>query len=497
MRRGCRGLRDSDKLQDLKNHELENYDFANYDFATYGFANIFPMIDRGRELQRLRAAASEAPQLVVMRGRRRVGKSYLLNRSFDGHRLVYFQADEGEMQGHLSLLASELGQLIGAPLAFADWDQALGALGEQATREPLVVVLDEFQWMLAAEPLLDSIIMRHFDSWERAQVPITLVLSGSALTLMERLLEGGRPMYGRAGYRPFLQPFDYRNAALFAPASMSTTQKLQRYAILGGTPQYQVWAGTGSTRELLTRRILAKDEPLFEEPLQLIRGESEIREPGNYYELLRAIARGATRHNQILRESKISTGQVLNSRLNRLAELRYIEERQPLGGNGSPIWRISDPFFRFWFRFVYPNRSRLQRGRVSEVCEGILADLDNHMGPVFEDVCREWAGHYSEDSAMLDAQDIGSYWTRTHDIEVDLVVQGRRRPVAVGSCKWSTHADAHDLDRLIEQRAAIRGGGNAALYIFARGFHKSLVERAKTEGVRLVSADELFGATTG
>src|SRR5580658_4975099 len=182
------------------------------------------MVDRDEELQRLRAAAAEAPQLVVMRGRRRVGKSYLLNHSYAAHRLVYFQADEGEAQGHLDLLASELGRLIDAPLAFADWNQALSALGEQAMREPLVVVLDEFQWMLTAEPLLDSIIMRHYDSWERARVPITLALSGSALTLMERLLEGGRPMYGRAGYRPLLQPFDYRNAALFAPASTSATQ---------------------------------------------------------------------------------------------------------------------------------------------------------------------------------------------------------------------------------------------------------------------------------
>ncbi len=84
-----------------------------------------------------------------------------------------------------------------------------------------MVVLDEFQWMLQAEPLLDSIVMRHFDRWERARIPITLVISGSALTMMEQLLEGDRPMFGRAGYRPFLQPFDYRDAALFASGSRS------------------------------------------------------------------------------------------------------------------------------------------------------------------------------------------------------------------------------------------------------------------------------------
>ena len=340
------------------------------------------MIDRQDELERLRRAATEAPQLVVMRGRRRVGKSYLLDRSYADHRLVYFQADEGEARGHLDLLAAELGRLVNAPIAFGDWNEALGTLGEQAKLQPLVVVLDEFQWMLLAEPTLDSIVMRHFDRWERARVPITLVVSGSALTMIEQLLEGDRAMFGRSGYRPFLQPFDYRDAALFVPNTSSAAQKLLRYGVLGGTAQYQVWAGHAPIREILKRRILAKDEPLFEEPLQLIRGESAIREPGNYYEVLRVIARGATQFNEILQRSKISSGQLLTNRLDRLAKLRYIEQRQPLGGNGSASWSVSDPFFRFWFRYVYPNRSRLQRGRVDEVCEAILADIDNHMGGV-------------------------------------------------------------------------------------------------------------------
>jgi AAA+ ATPase superfamily predicted ATPase len=450
------------------------------------------MIDRQDELRRLRRAAEEAPQLVVMRGRRRVGKSYLLDRSFAEHRLVYFQADEGEARGHLDFLAAELGRLIKAPIVFAGWNDALRLLGEQAQQAPLVVVLDEFQWMLTAEPLLDSIIMRHYDRWERAGVPITLVISGSALTMMERLLEGDKPMFGRAGYRPFIQPFDYRDAALFGPSRASAEQKLLRYGILGGTAQYQVWAGRASIRDLLRGRLLAKDEPLFEEPLQLIRGESEIREPGNYYEILRVIARGATRFNQILQQSKVSSGQLLTSRLKRLDALRYIEERRPLAGNGSASWSISDPFFRFWFRYVYSNRSRLQLGRADEVCDAVLTDVDNHMGVVFEQVCRDWAARYSTDPPFAAAEEIGAAWTRTHDVEVDLVARRGKGISAVGSCKWSAKADARDLDRLIELRGKVRGAGNAALYVFARGFHKGLVARAKLDGARLVSAEELF-----
>lgn len=453
------------------------------------------MIDRRQELERLKAAADDAPTLVVMRGRRRVGKSYLLDRSFAGRRLVYFQADEGDSREQLDLLAGELGRLVGTPVAFSDWEQALTSFGVQARKEPIVVVLDEFQWMLAAEPRLDSIIMRHFDRFKREQTPIALVLSGSALTMMEQLLEGDRPMYGRASYRPLLQPFDYRDAALFGPAKATVTEKLLRYGILGGTAQYQVWAGGGSIRRILEQRIFAKDEPLFEEPLQMIRGEPEIREPGNYYQVLRAIAGGATHFNEILQQSKISSSQLLVERLNRLATLRYVQERRPLGGNGSPRWSLEDPFFRFWFRYVYPNRSRLQRGRVKDVSAAALSDIDNHMGPIFEQVAREWAGRYSRDEALAAAQEIGAYWTRTHDVEIDLIARDQRRILALGSCKWSASADTHDLERLVELRNRVQGAAAATLYVFARGFHRKLSERAKREQVRLVSPEEMFADT--
>lgn len=450
------------------------------------------MVDRTEEQARLQRAADDAPQLVVMRGRRRVGKSFLLNESFKGRRFVYFQADEGEERGHLDLLAVEAQSLISAPIAFADWDSALTFLENQGREEPLVVVLDEYQWLQKSQPQLDSKIMRHFDRWERERVPVTLVLSGSALTLMEELLEGDRPMFGRASYRPLIEPFDYRDASAFAPSSANSAEKLRRFGVLGGTAQYQVWAGDLELPRLLRERILAKDESLFEEPLQLIRGEDEIREPGSYYAILRAIADGRTQFSEIEAASKISSGQLLTKRLNRLEQLRYIEQRDSVGGNGTSTWQISDPFFTFWFRYVYPARSRLQSGRTEEVARSVEADLDNHMGWVFEEVCRRWARRYASMPELADAEEIGAYWTRTHDVEIDVVARGKKDYTALGSCKWSASADTHALDRLKESRDKVRGAAGAKLLIFARGFHPALVERAAAENVTLIPADDLF-----
>lgn len=454
---------------------------------------MLPMVGRTTELARLERAADEPPQLVVMRGRRRVGKSFLVNRAFqDRERFLYFQADDGAERLHLDLIASECQRFSGAPVAFEDWDAALGYLGRLAEDAPLVVALDEFQWMWFAQPALPSKIMRHFDDWSRRDVPICLVLAGSALSAMEELVEGDEPMFGRAAARPLIQPFDYRLAAEFGPAGATAEDALRRYAILGGTAQYQVWAGTGDLESVLKERVLARDESLFEEPLQLLRGERDLRDPGSYYGVMRAIATGSNQFSEILQAAGKPTGNALNSRLKRLEDLGYVELREPIASNGTKSYTLEDPYFRFWFRYVYPNRSRLQRGRIEEVYDDIVADLDNFMGPVFEAVCRDWAGRYASSGPLATSGQIGALWTRTHDIEIDVVGMTRQRYDALGSCKWSNHADGHDLDRLIKLRDGVRGAGAAPLFLFARGFHRSLLARADAGEVTLVRAEDLY-----
>jgi uncharacterized protein len=453
------------------------------------------LVNRLDEMERLRRACAEAPQLVVVRGRRRVGKSFLLSHAFADHRLLYFQADEQDQSGQLSLFAREAGEIVPGrpPLRFADWDEALGFLGGQAETAPLVVVLDEFQWLWAAQPALDSLIQRHWDRWQRAGTPITMVLSGSSLNHMQRLLEADRPLYGRAGYRPLLEPLDVRWAARFSDSD-EPDELLRRYAVIGGTPQYQVWAGRGPVLEAIATRILMKGEPLYEEPLHLLREEPEIRSPGNYFEIMRAIAAGATRHNEIAQRAQLETP-LLAPRLARLTSLGYLEHRRPLEPRGFAgrrgFYRIRDPFFRFWFRYVFPNRSRLERGRVDEVLALVEADLDNYMGPAFEDLCRDWVARRSAD--LPEAAEVGSWWDRAGSHEVDIVTTARGRYTMVGSCKWSRSAGTDALSTL--RSAVERLGPKAArarLAVFARGFDAPLAEVAAREHIRLVAAAELL-----
>ncbi len=330
-------------------------------------------------------AAASPPALIVMIGRRRVGKSFLLARTFTDARTVSLQGDEQSERRHLELLAGEAGRtLLGTDaLSFATWEDALRFFGEQARREPLTLILDEFQWLKAAQSALDSIIQRHWDQWDRDGVPITLVLSGSALTLMERLLDRAAPLFGRATARPRLQPLDYRESAAFAGTS-DPVELLRRWAVLGGTPQYQLWAGEGALEEIIAERILAKDSSLYDDPRHLLREGEGIRDPGTYLAILGAVAKGATHHNEIAQQAGVPTGN-LARKLERLEDLGYVAPRYPLAADGiedRSSYQIADPYFRFWFRYVANNRSRLESGRIEEVRDGFwLTSTTSWAGP--------------------------------------------------------------------------------------------------------------------
>lgn len=456
------------------------------------------IVDREREIGQLRELAGNPPALVILRGRRRVGKTFLLRASLAGDRVVHLQAEEQPRALQLEAFARECRRLLpGAPpLAFADWGEALRFVGDHALRSaPLVVVLDEFQYLAASDPALVSTIQRVWDQWDSNTVPVMLVLSGSALSFMEGLLGAGRPTYGRSVYRPLLLPLTYRDSAGFAP-NASPDQLIERFAVLGGTPQYQRWAGTRSVGRVIAETILPPDAPLHSDPEHLVRQEEGIREPGPYFGVLQAIAEGHTGTSAIAGRLEVKQ-QLASQLLSRLDELGYVARMEPLEPGRKAAargyWKISDPYLRFWFRYVLPNRSRLARGRIAEASEEIRQDLPTFVGPVFEECCREWVGRYSPlgENALA----VGSWWSRKHDVEVDVVTLEKDGYGLLGSCKWTRNrVGERVLDDLYSARAVLGSkAAQARVVIFARsGFSPPLTERAARDGVTLVEPAGLF-----
>lgn len=456
-----------------------------------------PIVDREDELHALTATLNERPALVVLRGRRRVGKSFLLARAFAHERVLALQADEQDEPAHLTLFGQEASRLLPGtpPLTLGSWDDALRFVDAQARAEPLCLVLDEFQWLCRAQPALPSIVQRHWDRWRRDDVPIVVAIAGSALSFMEGLLQHSSPLYGRATYRPLLEPLDYRQAAGFS-SDRDPESLLRRFAILGGTPQYQVWAGDRPLEEIIIDRILTRGSPLYDDPHHLLREGEAIRSPGSYLSVLWSIARGDTRFNQIANRTG-SAAAGLTQRLERLIDAGYLEFRvpsEPQAKTKRGIYRIADPYFRFWYRYVFPNRSRLELGRVRDVADEIVADLDNHMDTVFEDCCRIWAAKYAPADLIGAFDGIGAWWTRDGQTEVDIAAHRDNRYTFLGSVKWKSTVDERVLDQLEEARDKMGPkAARARLALFARsGFTDRLRQRAQRDGVVLVTAHELF-----
>lgn len=457
------------------------------------------VVDRERETRQLRGVVEAPPALVVLRGRRRVGKSFLLRVALPGERLVSYQAEVNPQPLQLEAFAAECARLLpGTPdLHFADWDAALSFIEAQAREQgPLTVVIDEFQRVAAKEEAIESKIQNAWDRWDHENVPLALVLSGSALSFMGGLFKGGKPTHGRSILRPLLHPLSYRDIAEFGPAGLTPIELIERYSVLGGTPQYLRWASGRPLAEVIEDVILSPDAPLYDDPEHLIREEENIREPGPYFGVMQAIARGYTNPTAIGGQLQISS-QLATKFLDRLAELDYVTRVEPLeprhGGRARAYWKISDPYFRFWFGQVFPNRSRLARGRIKEVARELGRALPEITSFVFEDVCREWIGRYSDLGA--DAVEVGSWWSRKSDTEIDVVALDRHGYSLLGSCKWWTKAIGPAvLDELYEAKAALGPkAAQARPVLFSKsGFKTELVERADAEQVVLVDAAELL-----
>jgi AAA+ ATPase superfamily predicted ATPase len=479
------------------------------------------LVDRESEIEALLQAASSLPSLVVLYGRRRVGKSSVVNAAFTqpatakvtrpprGSRVIasappgraiLHQADEQPEAAQLATFARDCAALTGLPgMSFQSWDAALDFVRAHAIQQPgLVVVLDEFQYLCLGQPALPSIIQKHWDAWERGKVPVMLVLVGSAITFMEGLLPVGAPLHGRASLRPRIDPLTYHEAAGFASQDSSPQALVERYAVVGGTPQYQLWAGTDGVAALVKRAILTKGVPLYEEPLQLIRAEESVQARGRYYAALAAIASGRTRTGEVAAALEAPTSNAVRI-LDRLQELRYVQLLQPLSFSpkrSRAYWRVSDPFFNFWFRWVFPNHSRLEQGRIADVWADIAKNLDAYVGPIFEDCCRDWLGRYSEIDEARTALQVGRWWSRDGQVEIDVVATTKTAYTLLGSCKWHRgKVGTAVLDQLYEHKGLLgKQAAQARLALFSRdGFHDDVVDRAASENVILITTADLFG----
>ena len=451
--------------------------------------------NRTDELQALEERwASKRGELVIIFGRRRVGKSRLITHWGEQRRHLYYEATGGSERDHLEDISREIARVSGRRIheeqPLTSWRAVFAAFAELLADEPILIALDEFQFLARRSPeigsLVNDLIERNKDN-----ANLRLILAGSDVSFFEQQVVGyGAISYGRRTGSLRLEPFTWSDIEPFIPG-WSTEDRVRAWAVYGGMPYYlDEIDPTHDLAENILRTILLPDGLLREEPQFLLAQESRIRERDTYMSTLRAIAAGYTKLGEIAQRIQRRPNDA-RSFLATLEDMRLVRRRYPIAkpGGTKVFYAITDPFLRFWFRFVAPYESRLQSRSSARrhLHETVLPALDEFVSrDGFEEVCHRWALEH-----VPRAAEVGRWWgskrirtpegLRTRRYEADVTtIDADGNIVALGSCKWSNALHgAGELDKL-ETVARMLDIDTPPLYFFDRtGFSPRLQQIAR------------------
>lgn len=453
-------------------------------------------LDRETELLALdRDWESPGASLVLLWGRRRTGKTRLLGQFVDKKRAVFYgateQASATELRAFSEAARGTLRPRGGDLLAhgdFPDWVSAFDYLGERARSQRLAVVLDEFPYLVEAEPGLPSIIQRFWDHQGRTS-KLFLVLCGSAQSVMESLQDRGAPLFGRASMRLQLRPFGYADEALFTPR-LAASERAIAYAVLGGMPAYlSRWSDDIGHRANLRRLFADSASPLVEEGEFVLSGE--LPEGSGYFRILHAIASGNRTYGAIGDFADID----VQRQMGRLMSLGLVERVVPATENPSrtkrATYRINDNFLSFWFRFIYRHRADIARGLGQEVVDRvIIPGLSDYMGEPWEEMCREFLRRrVAQRQLPIELSSIGRWWSRDNSVEIDIVGIGNGKVVLAGSVKWAGSVGRRELARLRRASQSLPDRSkDLRLVLFAR----NLIQNIRPNEALAFTAEDLY-----
>lgn len=429
---------------------------------------VMPFLDREEEQRRLRKLLRrDGGGLGVLYGRRRSGKSRLIQEVAEPGD-VYFLADQRDVPLQIDAFAVEIGRLVPhfAAARYASWDGLLGALRARMS-DRLNILVDELPYLAVASPELPSVIQRHLDLPGRMK--INFLLCGSSQRMMQGLaLDRTAPLYGRAHEILKLEPLrpGWITAALGLGGEDAAAAAVESYSIWGGIPRYwELARGHRSRAEALRELVLDRKGVLHEEPARLLL--DDMRTAGLPYSLLTLVGSGCNRLSEIAGRLGKPAGS-LTRPLSNLIELGYVRKDVPFGEDARSskrtLYKITDPFLLFFFRFLPPSQSLLEMGVMKPVERRIQEGFASHVAEVWEDLARQSVPFLDLGSHQWGAA--GRWWGVGMDgaqIELDVVAQSLdRKHVLVGEAKWS--GGEVKVDRLVHQLRA-----RAAQAPFVRG----------------------------
>lgn len=465
---------------------------------------------------------STGGQLLVLYGRRRVGKTELLHRFCEGKPHVFYSCREAADTEQIKAFSDRI-LSSGIPAAkyvnvFPDWEAAFRSITElPSSGGKKLLVIDEFPYMCKGNPSIPSILQNLWDETLKGQ-DVMLILCGSAMSFIEKeLLSEKRPLYGRATGIYKMNELPFYDAVKFFP-DYSDEDKVLAYSALGGIPHYlRQFDENLSLDENIIRNLLTKGCVLYSEVEFLLR--QELREAALYNTIIEAVASGNTKLNDIYTKTQIDKSKI-SVYLKNLIALEIIErEFSVLSGDKEKmsssrgLYKITDNFFRFWFRFVFTNLSDLEAGDAEGVYRHFVYPQSNEFAaPVFEHICQEFIRRQNRDGRLpFRASETGRWWGKSSRVdnteegkpkqiscetEIDVMAADKgAKNILLGECKFrNSEMTLGDFEKLAEKYTS--GKTKISYSLFSKsGFSQGLIEEAsKNQNLKLYTLADILNA---
>lgn len=460
-------------------------------------------IGRDRELTTLnKLYKSNKFEFVVIYGRRRVGKTALINRFIEDKNAIYFMGVESNAKQNLENFSKSIIEYttgIETETAFLSFQSALEHIFKLSEKERIILAIDEYPYVARSSKSLASTLQLLIDKY-KDNSKLMLILCGSSMSYMEdHVLAYKAPLYGRRTAQMKILPFDFDETCRYFE-NFSDEDKALIYGIVGGTPQYLLQMNDElSVEDNIKNTYLNSTSALFEEPENLLK--QEVREPALYNAIITAIATGASRMSEISGKVGEDTN-VCSTYIKNLISLGIIQKETPYGEKASrkSVYSIEDNMFRFWYRFIPENNSIIARGAADLAYKRIVPFLPDYMGKVFEEICKQYLWKLLlSGKCPVNFSTLGRWWGNDpiakSQVEIDILAEQDKNTALFGECKWTNEkVDLGVLETLVK-RSKLFSYKNVHYYLFAKsGFTKGCIEKANEMGnVALVSYKDIVG----
>ncbi|MDK6664562.1 ATP-binding protein [Lactobacillus crispatus] len=463
-------------------------------------------VGRHQELEQLNQAYQENDfQFTVIYGRRRIGKTSLINEFLKDKKAIYYVALEENAEDNLKRFSDAISIFKntdqGGKEKFANFEECFKEITRLAQKQRVILVIDEFPYLAKAYPTISSMLQSYIDH-EFKETNLFLILCGSSMSFMERQVLGYQsPLYGRRTLALKLEPFKLSEAHEMLP-KLSKEDAFIINTVCGGVPQYLSYMSDSmSVADNIKKNFLSKSGRLFDEPNNLL--QQELRDPTNYNSIINAIASGASKHSKIAQSAHLQTGP-LTTYLNNLIDLGIVEKKLPVteqkkSKSKNIVYRICDGMFRFWYTFVGKQTDLIERGLTDLAWVKVQKGLSDFMGPEFEKYSQDfmWSQDMNEKIVPNPFIHLGNWWgtdKRTHQqVELDIIgFSDDERDGYFGECKWKNEPISRSVLEKLITNSEIFKYPIKHYYLFSKsGFTDSCQELAEKINCQLFTFEKM------